>query len=178
MTPFFAPNKTADKVTTLLDPWFSKLRGLGIPFDPNITEYDRFYPAWKVLFPLEAVEKLNIQNGSCLVPRRNFESEALKQAVFDAIRTSLETSHVFVGLNIKATSPDDPANAVNPAWRENILFALQSARCKYPRLLELKDKWDPEDVFFAATAVCNEFWKVITAYELPHENGRLCRVDE
>ncbi|KAK1634512.1 FAD binding domain-containing protein [Colletotrichum phormii] len=209
MTPFFAPNKTAEEVTTLLDPWFSKLHGLGISFDPNITEYDSFYPAWKDFFPLEVVEKVN--------------------ATFEAIRTSLETNHVFVGFNIKAISPDGPDNAVNPAWRENILFALQSVRwsvnataeeilearkgftfgdmqrwrdvspgagsylaesdrmepnfqqsfygnSKYPCLLELKRKWDPEDVFYAATAVGSEFWSVVTEDGLPHENGRLCRV--
>ncbi|KAK1527881.1 FAD binding domain-containing protein [Colletotrichum paranaense] len=229
MTPFFAPNKTAKEVTSLLDPWFTKLNDLGIRFDPNITEYQSFYPAWKDFFPLEVVEKVNVQSGSRLFPRKNFESEELKQATFEAIRTSLETNHVFVGFNIKAISPDDPDNAVNPAWRENILFALQSVRwsinataeeilearkgftfgdmqrwrdvspgagsylaesdrmepnfqqsfygdSKYPRLLELKRKWDPEDVFYAATAVGSEFWEVVTENKLPHENGRLCRV--
>ncbi|KAF0315622.1 FAD binding domain-containing protein [Colletotrichum asianum] len=231
MTPFFAPNKTAEVVESLLNPWFTELRELGIDFDPNITEYASFYPAWKDFFPLEVVEKVNVQSGSRLFPRKNFESDDLRQATFDAIRTSLETNHVFVGFNIKATSPDNPDNAVNPAWRENILFALQSVRWsvnatvdqilearngftfgdmqrwrdvspgagsylaesdrmepnfqqsfygdeKYPRLLELKKKWDLEDVFYAATAVGSEFWTIETADGLPHENGRLCRVEE
>ncbi|KAI8246327.1 putative beta-glucosidase I [Colletotrichum sp. SAR 10_96] len=104
MTPFFAPNKTAKVVESLLNPWFTELRELGIDFDPNITEYASFYPAWKDFFPLEVVEKVNVQSGSRLFPRKNFESEDLRQATFDAIRTSLETNHVFVGFNIKATS--------------------------------------------------------------------------
>ncbi|OHW97357.1 FAD binding domain-containing protein [Colletotrichum incanum] len=231
MTPFFAPNKTTGEVATLLRPWFTKLRNLGINFDPNITQYDNFYTAWKDSFPLEVVQKVNVQSGSRLFPRKNFENEELKQATFDAIRTSLETNHVFVGFNIKAISPDDPDNAVNPAWRGNILFAIQSVRwsinataeqilevrkgftfgdmqrwrdvspgagsylaesdrmepnfqqsfygdSKYPRLLELKRKWDPEDVFYAATVVGSEFWTVKTADGLPHENGRLCRIGE
>ncbi|KAK2054369.1 FAD binding domain-containing protein [Colletotrichum caudatum] len=231
MTPFFAPNKTAKDVTALLDPWFAELRRLEIGFAPNITQYGGFYPAWRDYFPLEAVEKVNVQSGSRLFPRRNFEDVELRQATFDAIRTSLETNHVFVGFNIKAASPDDPDNAVNPAWRENILFAIQSVRwpagatadqilearkgftsgdmqrwrdvspgagsylaesdrmepnfqqsfygdAKYPRLLELKRKWDPDDVFYAATAVGSEFWTIRTADGLPHENGRLCRIED
>ncbi|KAI8303429.1 putative beta-glucosidase I, partial [Colletotrichum sp. SAR11_59] len=104
MTPFFAPNKTAEVVESLLNPWFTELRELGIDFDPNITEYASFYPAWKDFFPLEVVEKVNVQSGSRLFPRKNFESDDLRQATFDAIRTSLETNHVFVGFNIKATT--------------------------------------------------------------------------
>ncbi|KAK1589797.1 FAD binding domain-containing protein [Colletotrichum navitas] len=230
MTPFFAPNKTVEDVNALFDPWFAELRKLGIDFTPNITQYGSFYPAWQDFFPLEAVEKVNVQSGSRLFPRRNFEDVELKQATFDAIRISLETNHVFVGFNIKATSPDNPDNAVNPAWRENILFAIQSVRwpvnatadqilearkgftfgdmqrwrdvspgagsylsesdrmepnfqqsfygdTKYPRLLELKRKWDPNDVFYAATAVGSEFWTIHTADGLPHENGKLCRVE-
>ncbi|KAF2873217.1 FAD binding domain-containing protein [Massariosphaeria phaeospora] len=47
---------------------------------------------------------------------------------------------------------------------------------KYPRLLELKAKWDPQDVFFATTSVGSERWKVETPDGLPNENGKLCRV--
>ncbi|KAE9566590.1 FAD-linked oxidoreductase [Colletotrichum fructicola] len=231
MSPFLAPNKTLKVVESLLSPWLTDLADMGIKLAPNITEYDSFYPSWKDFFPLEGVAKVNIQSGSRLFPRKNFESEDLKQATFDAIRKSVETNHVFIGFNMKMVSPDDPDNAVNPAWRDNILFAIQlgswsinatadqilkireefthghmqrwrdvspgagsylaeSDRMepnfqqsfygdeKYPRLLELKRKWDPEDVFYAATAVGSEFWTIETADGLPHENGRLCRVEE
>ncbi|KAJ0342182.1 hypothetical protein COL154_001807 [Colletotrichum chrysophilum] len=231
MSPFLAPNKTLKDVESLLGPWLTDLADMGIKLAPNITEYDSFYPSWKDFFPLEGVAKVNIQSGSRLFPRKNFESEDLKQATFDAIRKSVETNHVFIGFNMKMVSPDDPDNAVNPAWRDNILFAIQlgswsinatadqilkireefthghmqrwrdvspgagsylaeSDRMepnfqqsfygdeKYTRLLELKKKWDPEDVFYAATAVGSEFWTIETADGLPHENGRLCRVEE
>ncbi|KAL5334136.1 hypothetical protein BJX70DRAFT_391680 [Aspergillus crustosus] len=46
----------------------------------------------------------------------------------------------------------------------------------YPRLLALKRKLDPWNIFYAATAVGSEGWKVITENGLPTENGRLCRV--
>ncbi|KAL3478837.1 hypothetical protein BJX99DRAFT_245238 [Aspergillus californicus] len=46
---------------------------------------------------------------------------------------------------------------------------------KYPRLLALKKKLDPRNVFYAATAVGSEAWKVVTEDGLPSEDGRLCR---
>ena len=46
----------------------------------------------------------------------------------------------------------------------------------YPRLLALKRKLDPNDVFWAATAVGSDRWKVDTANGLPSEDGRLCQV--
>ncbi|KAH7116804.1 hypothetical protein B0J11DRAFT_101210 [Dendryphion nanum] len=47
---------------------------------------------------------------------------------------------------------------------------------KYPRLLALKAKWDPKDVFFATTSVGSERWRVESVGGLPNENGKLCRV--
>ncbi|KAL2864102.1 FAD-binding oxidoreductase [Aspergillus lucknowensis] len=46
----------------------------------------------------------------------------------------------------------------------------------YPRLLALKKRIDPRNVFYAATAVGSEHWTVVTEDGLPTENGRLCRV--
>ncbi|KAL1800073.1 hypothetical protein ACET3X_000415 [Alternaria dauci] len=46
----------------------------------------------------------------------------------------------------------------------------------YPRLLELKKKLDPQDVFFATTGVGSERWRVESVDGLPNENGKLCRV--
>ncbi|KAH7350261.1 hypothetical protein BKA66DRAFT_431486 [Pyrenochaeta sp. MPI-SDFR-AT-0127] len=48
---------------------------------------------------------------------------------------------------------------------------------KYPRLLELKKKLDPQDVFYANTGVGSERWKVESVDGLPNENGKLCRVE-
>lgn len=45
----------------------------------------------------------------------------------------------------------------------------------YPRLLELKQKFDPRNVFWASTAVGSEFFQVESVDGLPNENGPLCR---
>lgn len=48
---------------------------------------------------------------------------------------------------------------------------------KYPKLLKLKKKLDPQDVFYAVTGVGSERWRVESVDGLPNENGKLCRVD-
>lgn len=47
----------------------------------------------------------------------------------------------------------------------------------YERLLEIKQKYDPEEVFWAVTAVGSDAWAVRSVDGLPNENGKLCRVD-
>ncbi|KAK2769895.1 hypothetical protein FQN53_005828 [Emmonsiellopsis sp. PD_33] len=230
MTPFFAPNKTLEETHAILDPWFARLNDLGITFDPQIKHYDSFYPAWRESFPLEVVEKVQVATGSRLFPRENFEDDAAKDQIFNEFRRSLETNHVMVAFNMKMISPDNPDNAVNTAWRKNVLFAMQSVRWglnatvdevwearrgftfgdmqrwrdispgagsylaeadrlepdfgqaffgdNYPRLLELKKKWDPEHLFYAATTVGSEEWEILSVDTLPNENGKLCRVEK
>ncbi|KAL5315882.1 hypothetical protein ACEPPN_016756 [Leptodophora sp. 'Broadleaf-Isolate-01'] len=47
---------------------------------------------------------------------------------------------------------------------------------KYERLLGVKREVDPEDVFWAKTAVGSEGWRVVGEGPVDDENGRLCRV--
>jgi hypothetical protein len=48
----------------------------------------------------------------------------------------------------------------------------------YPRLLELKRKLDPKNVFWASTAVGSEFFQVESVDGLPNENGPVCKKTE
>ena len=48
----------------------------------------------------------------------------------------------------------------------------------YPQLLEIKQKFDPKNVFWASTAVGREFFQVKSVDGLPNENGRLCKKTE
>ena len=45
----------------------------------------------------------------------------------------------------------------------------------YPRLLELKKRYDPFNLFYAVTAVGSEFFEVRSVDNIANENGRLCR---
>lgn len=44
----------------------------------------------------------------------------------------------------------------------------------YPRLLEIKQRYDPYHLFYAHTGVGSEFFEVRTESGLPDQNGRLC----
>ncbi|KAE8448784.1 hypothetical protein EG329_008786 [Mollisiaceae sp. DMI_Dod_QoI] len=46
----------------------------------------------------------------------------------------------------------------------------------YEKLLKIKGKYDPDDVFWAVTAVGSEGWAVRSVDGLPTQNGPLCRV--
>ncbi|CAI6339371.1 unnamed protein product [Periconia digitata] len=229
MSPFFAPNKTLEETKALLQPWFTELGNLGITFDPNITHFDNYYDAWRSSFPLEVVSKVNATTSSRMFPRANFETADKREELYQNLRQSSENNRVQVHFNIKAVDPLNTDNAVNSAWRENILFAQQAVRWpvngtaeeilrirqefqtgdmqrwrdispgagaylaeadrlepnfgqafwgdKYDKLVELKRKLDPYDVFFATTSVGSERWKVHSVDGLPNENGKLCRVD-
>lgn len=228
-SPFFAPGKSEEEATALLQPWFDELNALGVKFDPNITHFDNYYDAWRSSFPLEAVQKPNVATGSRLFPRENFETEEKRQEIYEHIRTSSEKNRVQVHFNIQAKDPYNLDNAVNSHWRPLVSFSMQSVRWplnstaeeilkirkefqdvdmqswrdispgagsylaeadrlepdfgyafwgdKYPRLLELKSKLDPQDVFFATTGVGSERWRVESEDGLPNENGKLCRVE-
>lgn len=225
-SPFFAPNKTLDEATALLQPWFSQLDSLNITYAPNLTHFPTFYSAWRSSFPLESVQKPNVATASRLFPRANFATPAKRQQLYEAFRASSENNRVQVHFNMRAQSRAD--NAVNSHWRPLVSFSMQSVRWplnstaaqilrlrtafqehdmaawraispgagsylaeadrlephtgdafwgdKYPRLLSLKRVLDPADVFFAATGVGSERWRVESVDGLPNENGRLCRV--
>lgn len=227
-SPFFAPGKSKEEATALLQPWFNELTDLGIQFDPNITYFDNFYDAWRSSFPLEAVQKPNVATASRLFPRANFETADKRQQVFDKIRSSAEKNRVQVHFNMQCKDPANNDNAVNSHWRPLVSFSMQSVRWpinataeqilkirtdfqnvdmqgwrdispgagsylaeadrlepnfgdafwgdKYPRLLEVKKKLDPQFVFYATTGVGSEAWRVESVDGLPNENGKLCRV--
>ncbi|KAF2752156.1 FAD-binding domain-containing protein [Sporormia fimetaria CBS 119925] len=63
------------------------------------------------------------------------------------------------------------ANVAEPGWQESF-YGVQ-----YPRLLEIKRKWDPKEVFYATTAVGSEGWEVRDGdWGTKTQDGRLCRV--
>lgn len=64
------------------------------------------------------------------------------------------------------------ANVDEPGWQTSFYGS------GYPRLLDIKARWDPGHVFYATTAVGSEAWEVRDGgeYGVQTQNGRLCRV--
>lgn len=59
---------------------------------------------------------------------------------------------------------------IEPSWQESFHGV------KYPRLLSIKQKWDPKDVFYATNAVGSEKWQLGETImgHLPSQNSKLC----
>jgi hypothetical protein len=64
------------------------------------------------------------------------------------------------------------ADIQEPDWQNDFYGANH-----YPKLLAIKQKWDPRGVFYATTAVGSEAWEIRDGEQgLQTQNGRLCRV--
>lgn len=63
------------------------------------------------------------------------------------------------------------ANVMQPNWQQ-IFYGTQ-----YPKLFQLKQKWDPKSVFYGPTSVGSEAWEVQDGDQgTITQNGRLCRI--
>ncbi|KAF2839977.1 FAD-binding domain-containing protein [Patellaria atrata CBS 101060] len=60
------------------------------------------------------------------------------------------------------------ADILEPSWQQAFYGS------NYQRLKGIKEKYDPQNVFWAPTAVGSEKFKVITEDGLPGQNGKLC----
>ncbi|KAL2062758.1 hypothetical protein VTL71DRAFT_5830 [Oculimacula yallundae] len=58
--------------------------------------------------------------------------------------------------------------------REDVGFQQNFYGKNYARLLKIKNELDPEDVFWAKTAVGSDAWQVVNDGPVDDENGRLC----
>ncbi|KAJ4992083.1 FAD binding domain-containing protein [Stagonosporopsis vannaccii] len=65
------------------------------------------------------------------------------------------------------------ASVMEPDWKHSFYGGY------YDRLSEIKRKWDPNDVFYATTAVGSERWEVRDGDQgVQTQSGRLCRVQK
>lgn len=132
MAPFFAPQLNQNQLQTLVAPLFADLAALGIPVNAlSYFNYNNFYDAWNLHFPLEAVGATTLKTASRLFPRQNFEPKTGNATLFNetvaAIRYTVEAGSTILAFNIAANPKTGyPDNAVNPAWRNTVLHAIQA----------------------------------------------------
>ncbi|KAI0516776.1 hypothetical protein F5B22DRAFT_180525 [Xylaria bambusicola] len=124
--PFMVPGMALADFKQLVEPLLSEWAALGV--DPNITffEHDSLYGAWSQHFPTSVVGSRYGRTASRLLPRRNWEDTGLLRDTIATVRGLVEDEGAFlVHYNINADAPPDAADsAVNPAWRDVIMFNI------------------------------------------------------
>ncbi|ROW08546.1 hypothetical protein VPNG_06197 [Cytospora leucostoma] len=233
MAPQIGPDLDTTQLEALNAPLFANLSSLGIPVnDLNYTTHDTYLEAANAMWPEGSITVggWTEHTASRLFPASNWDDPDKLAATTAAIRNSSVTHGYFLAYNVQpAVNPAvNQTNAVNPAWRETLLFALLGATWgqnatdeeiveankglvgalqpwreaspqsgtylneadinepdwqrafygdNYRYLYELKQKYDPWGVFYAATAVGSEDWYITDqrAY-YPTQDGRLCPV--
>ncbi|KKY20385.1 putative fad binding domain-containing protein [Diplodia seriata] len=114
-------------------------------------------PAWRKTV-MHALQSVNWQNNSTrdyIMERRAWFNDVAMQRWIDVS----PGAGCYLG----------ESNRMESGWKQS--FYGES----YDRLLDVKKQVDPDDVFWAATAVGSDAWAVDSVDGLPNENGRLCR---
>ncbi|KAI3320206.1 FAD binding domain-containing protein [Xylariaceae sp. AK1471] len=142
MQPWFAPNMTKAQFQDITAPFWNATRVIGVDLKPVYKEYDDFYEAWDENFPLESWGSNLQRPGSRLFPRENWENRTKLSDTFEAIRYVVDSGGYVLAFNI-APSPKGgyPDSAVNPAWRETVLHAIDAVTWTQDMYTELIEIW-------------------------------------
>ncbi|KAF1962195.1 FAD-binding domain-containing protein [Byssothecium circinans] len=124
MASWVAPNTSATDFRASIAPLLRIWHDIGVPFDPIITEYDNFSDAWEEGFPQEAWT-WNMRQASRFFPREHFTNDTKRLQSFEAVKEVFEEGANLILFNMR-NPPGSEAldNAVNPAWRKVLLFAI------------------------------------------------------
>ncbi|KAK3687157.1 hypothetical protein B0T22DRAFT_375436 [Podospora appendiculata] len=116
-------NKTPAETAAFVQPLVEALNNIGIPITIQIPTTSAYFDS--SIVPTTGGPG-NIVFASRLFPRASWENTTLFAATMAAIRTTVESNHMFHGLNMapteKAGGYSFPAG-VNPVWRTSIMHA-------------------------------------------------------
>lgn len=129
MSPFFAPNHTIASFNELVKPWFDHLQSLNIPFAPNTTSFDSFYPAYTASWAdSEHVGTNTYVPGNRLLPRGNWEDPVKFNKTFETLRNHSFAGHSIIGYHQAPRNRMNVDNAVSPTFRHLISFLISGAQ--------------------------------------------------
>ncbi|KAI1766950.1 FAD-binding domain-containing protein [Hypoxylon sp. FL1150] len=142
MAPWFAPNMSQSQLQELAAPFFKSVAEAGLDLKPVYREYTNFYDAWDKSFPLESWGTNLARYGSRLFPKENWEDPTRLSMTFEAIRHVVDSGGVVSGYNVAAAPQSGfPDNAVNPAWRNTVLHAVDIVAWTQDMYTELITIW-------------------------------------
>ncbi|KAI1470849.1 uncharacterized protein F4812DRAFT_450063 [Daldinia caldariorum] len=190
LVPVVGPNLDKDQLQTLFEPTISFLDSNGIPYDYEIRQYNTFLEAYTGMFPFCNITEYNIGrviSGNSF-DVSGFPSTGIQNSVNPVWRTAI--LNLVIGLaydtydfqanvalqtkmtntimpRLEALTPGggtylNEADFRDPDWKNNFY------RTNYAKLLSIKDKYDPDSLFYGPTAVGSDRWTA-------QPDGRLCR---
>lgn len=127
MAPQLAINSTQTDFETIIAPFFANLTSLGITVNTTYTQYSRYLDMFDGVWP-SSTSTCNywyFHSTSRLFPASNWNNSTMLAYQSSVIRNTTQSRGQFIGYNVHPAT--DPAlsqdNAVNPAWREALMFA-------------------------------------------------------
>jgi hypothetical protein len=129
MRYFFAPNHTLESVNRIVGPFFSYLEenNITLATPRNDTFHSSFYSGYQAMwgsatFPIGSDASLPANR---IVPRRNFVEKY--NETYALIESHIKAGKHFLAYHQKPKRYADTDNAVNPAWRECLMFVVTSS---------------------------------------------------
>lgn len=123
-TSWVAPNTSIEDFKASIAPMFAKWASIGVPFTPIIQEFDDYNDAFFDAFPQEAWT-IQMRQASRFFPYENIVKEKKRSETMDALRGVFEEGANMIMFNIRnPPGSADIDNAVNPAWRKVLMFAI------------------------------------------------------
>lgn len=157
MTSWVAPNTTESEFRSSIEPLMSKWKDLGVPINPIIREYDNYHDAWQDGFPQEAWT-WNMRQASRFFPRAVISNATSRASSLSAIRSVFDAGARLIMFNIRnPPGAADIDNAVNPAWRDVLLFAIMFVTWNETAPVEQVERLSRN-----LTEVWNPTWKALT----------------
>ncbi|OTB02155.1 hypothetical protein M426DRAFT_24914 [Hypoxylon sp. CI-4A] len=142
VAPWVAPNMSTAELQALAEPFFNAIEAMGLDLKPVYQEYTNFYDAWDKSFPLELWGSNLARYGSRLFPRENWEDSTKLSSTFEAIRHVVDNGGVVSAYNVAASPKTGyPDSAVNPAWRQTVLHAIDIVSWTQDMYTELITIW-------------------------------------